>query len=170
VFLGVGYHLLRKAFDHADIAYRMPESDLARLREGLKTLARIYLASGARRVLAPAANALEIRRPEEVDHLDHAIRTHRDIPSLGSSHPFGGASLGDDERRDVVDPEFRVRGFGNLFAADASIFPASVRVNPMLSIMAAADYGIRFIGGFRPAGPVEEGPAFEATRAARAAC
>jgi choline dehydrogenase-like flavoprotein len=170
VFLGAGYRLFRRAFDHADIAYRMGASDVARLREGLKMLARIYLASGARRVLAPAANALEIRRPEEVDLLDHAIRTHEDIPSLGSSHPFGGASLGDDERRDVVDPEFRVRGVRNLFAADASIFPASVRVNPMLSIMAAADYGMRWIGGFRPTGPVDEGPAFDARRAARAAC
>lgn len=170
VFLGVGYRLFRRAFDHADIAYRMPGRDVARLREGLKTLARIYLASGARRVLAPTADALEIRGPEEIDRLDRAIRTHKDLPSLGSSHPFGGASLGDDERRDVVDPEFRVRGLANLFVADASLFPASLRVNPMLSIMAAADYGVRFIGGFRPTGPVEEGPAFEANGAVGARC
>ncbi len=40
----------------------------------------------------------------------------------------------------VLDNEFRVRGFSNLYVCDASVFPSSVGLNPQLSIMAMADY------------------------------
>lgn len=67
----------------------------------------------------------------------------------------------------MVRPDCRVRGVANLFVCDASLFPVSVRVNPMVGIMAVADRAVESIGGFRPDGRIEEGPAWEArTRAA----
>lgn len=162
VFLGIGRKLARPLFDHAEIEFQIPESDLCNMREGFKALARAYLASGAKRVIPPAYEYTEITSPDQVDVIDRVMKKQKDITGFGSSHPHGGACLGNDSRRDVVRPDFRVQGFDNLFVCDASLFPTSMRVNPQVPIMAIADYAVRSIGGFTPTGPIEEGPAWEA--------
>jgi choline dehydrogenase-like flavoprotein len=53
-----------------------------------------------------------------------------------------------------------------LYVCDASLFPRSIRVNPMLSIMAVADQAARKIGGLEPPAIIEEGPAFDSRRKA----
>jgi choline dehydrogenase-like flavoprotein len=164
VMLGLGRKVIKPLFDHADFRFRLPGEDLHMLRLGLKQLARIFLASGARRLITPAHTYTEIRRPEDVDVIDSVIRSHRDIVGFGSSHPQGGACLGDDPSRDVVAPDFSVYGLRNLYVCDASLFPRSIRVNPMLSIMAVADQAARKIGGLEPPAIIEEGPAFESRR------
>jgi choline dehydrogenase-like flavoprotein len=40
----------------------------------------------------------------------------------------------------VVDGNFAVHGFDNLFVCDASVFTSSIRVNPLNTVMAIADY------------------------------
>ena len=42
----------------------------------------------------------------------------------------------------VVDPDFRVHGYRNLYVCDASVFPTSIGVNPQLTVMALADYAV----------------------------
>ena len=54
---------------------------------------------------------------------------------MTSAHPQGGNALGA-----VVDEDFRVRGFENLYLCDASVFPTSVHVNPQLTVMGMAQY------------------------------
>ena len=170
VFLGLGHRLLRRWFDHADLRFRMSPFELSAFRDGCRTAALAMLAAGARRVYAPCAQPVRIERPEHVDRLDDAMRHQRDLVGFGSSHPQGGACAGSDPEQDVVDQDFRVRGLRNLFVADASLFPQSVRVNPMLSIMAVADHAVRAIGGVRPAAVIQEGPVHEArVRAGRIA-
>ena len=46
--------------------------------------------------------------------------------------------MGTDRTRSVVDARGRVWGYENVFVADASLFPQSSGVNPMLTIMALA--------------------------------
>ncbi|MBL9078186.1 MAG: GMC family oxidoreductase [Planctomycetes bacterium] len=162
VFLGLGHRLLRRWFDHADLRFRMSPFELSAFRDGCRTAALALLAAGAHRVHVPCAANLRIERPEHVDRIDEAMREQSDLVGFGSSHPQGGACVGSDAAEDVVDPDFRVRGLRNLFVADASLFPQSVRVNPMLSIMAVADYAVRAIGGVRPPQLIEEGPAHAA--------
>jgi choline dehydrogenase-like flavoprotein len=61
---------------------------------------------------------------------------------MSSAHPQGGNALGT-----VVDPDFRVRDFKNLYLCDASVFPTSVHVNPQLTVMGMAQYAAHRILG-----------------------
>jgi choline dehydrogenase-like flavoprotein len=166
VFLHPLRKLLPSLFQRAEIKFRLPDTDRRTMVDGYKQLARIYLASGAKHVYAPTHHRVAISSPDEVNMLDEALHDASAIAGLGSAHPQGGAALGDDPRRDVVGPDYRVYGHENLYVMDASIFPTSMGVNPMLTIMAVADYASQFIVGERPPAVIEEGPAF----AARQSC
>jgi choline dehydrogenase-like flavoprotein len=161
VFLGIGRKLWRSRFDHAELEFQMREDDLATMREGLATTARIFFAAGASRVLVPTHDGHELRSPTMVDDaLARLVRTQSDLCNFGSSHPQGGAAAGDDPRRSVVGRDFRVHGVGNLFVADASLFPSSVGVNPMISIMSVADLAAQAMG-VSPPDEICEGPAYD---------
>jgi len=60
--------------------------------------------------------------------------------SFGSAHPQGGNPMSSDANVGVVGSDFAVHGLENLFVCDASIFPSSVTVNPISTVMAIADY------------------------------
>lgn len=147
VFLGVGRRLLRPLFDHAEIRFRLGPRDLASLRRGLRDVATAFLAAGAVRVLPPTGVPLELRHPADVGRIDDVVRQQADVTGFGTSHPQGGAVAGDDPRRAPVGPDFRVRGFEDLFVADASLFPSPTRVNPQLTVMAVADLAVAAITG-----------------------
>lgn len=55
-----------------------------------------------------------------------------------SAHVMGGAALGPDPRRAVVDPTGRHHQLANLHVFDGSLFPTSIGANPQLSIYAIA--------------------------------
>lgn len=48
--------------------------------------------------------------------------------------------MGKDRRLSVVDPECQVWGTDGLYVLDASVFPSASGVNPMVTIMAIADW------------------------------
>lgn len=62
-----------------------------------------------------------------------------------SFHQMGSASLGRDPFISVADQAGAVRGAPGLYLADASAFPTSSGVNPMVTIMAIADHVARGI-------------------------
>ncbi len=49
----------------------------------------------------------------------------------GSVHPMGTCGIGR-----TCDGDGRVRGYENLYVADASLFPTSIGVNPQFTVMA----------------------------------
>jgi choline dehydrogenase-like flavoprotein len=51
-------------------------------------------------------------------------------------HLMGGCGMGVDKQRSVVDPEFRMHGYKNIYIGDSSIFPNAPGINPSLTIMA----------------------------------
>lgn len=51
-------------------------------------------------------------------------------------HAMGGARMGTDPRRSVVDPELRVHGIANLSLASAAVFPDGCAQLPTLTLMA----------------------------------
>ena len=57
---------------------------------------------------------------------------------LSSSHVQGSVPMGDDPNRSAVDGNGRVRSVDGLYVGDASLVPASLSVNPSLTVMALA--------------------------------
>jgi choline dehydrogenase-like flavoprotein len=105
----------------------------------------IAFAAGARRVesLHNAPIVIESERWNAAARATLSERIRRignqaNRQPLFSAHQMGTAPLGADPDRSVVDPFGRVWGYENLLVADASLFPQSSGVNPMLTIMAMA--------------------------------
>ncbi len=131
------------------VNYRMTDADLAKLKRGMARLAEVFFAAGAQVVYPSTFADLELTRdrfasrPDEIRRaLDESVKRPEDL-TLGSAHPQGGNPISDSRKIGVVDTNFRVHGFDNLYVCDASVFPTSVRVNPQLTIMAVADYFAR---------------------------
>lgn len=53
-------------------------------------------------------------------------------------HLMGGCVMGTNPIKSVVDPEFRVHGYNNMFIADSSMYPNAPGINPSLTVMALA--------------------------------
>lgn len=61
-------------------------------------------------------------------------------------HLMGGLAMGTSAVASVVDPEFKLHGEKNIYAADSSIFPNAPGINPSLTIMALSKMAASMIG------------------------
>jgi choline dehydrogenase-like flavoprotein len=125
---------------HEETRFQATARDMGILREGLKTIARTFFAAGSRSVFLPTGTFTALRSPSDVGVIDARVRRMRDL-QCGSSHPQGGNPMSDDPELGVVDTGFAVHGTQGLFVCDASVFPDSIEVNPMHTIMALAALG-----------------------------
>ncbi len=131
------------------VHYEVSRLDAAHTRAGLLAAGRILHAAGAERLVslhtpparvATAATSWERDLTSSMD----ASGYRRCRMSYISFHQMGTAAMGAN-RQAVVDERGEVHGVRGLFVADASTFPASSGVNPMLTIMAIADHVARGI-------------------------
>jgi choline dehydrogenase-like flavoprotein len=116
------------------IEYTAAPEDRASVVEGLQVAGRIWLEAGAERVMPATFAWQEYRDAASLEQLPNRILESGDL-LLTSAHPQGGNALGD-----VVDEDFRVLGWQNLYLCDASVFPSSVHVNPQLTVMGMAQH------------------------------
>jgi choline dehydrogenase-like flavoprotein len=124
---------------HEETRYKATTRDLANLRRGLKLITEVFFAAGAKRLILPTHKFHAITSPKQASEIDQHVVETKHI-SFGSAHPQGGNPMSSDPRTGVVDERFAVHGFENLFVCDASVFPTSVTVNPISTVMALADY------------------------------
>jgi choline dehydrogenase-like flavoprotein len=124
---------------HEETHFTPSAGDLAVSRRGLKAIARALFASGARRVILPTHHFRAMASVDDIPMIDEHVVSTRRI-SFGSAHPQGGNPRSSDGRVGAVDDDFAVHGMDNLFVCDASVFPSCVRVNPINTVMALADY------------------------------
>ncbi|MGH7453730.1 MAG: GMC family oxidoreductase N-terminal domain-containing protein [bacterium] len=111
--------------------------DRQRFLRAIASLAKIFFAAGARKVLLPIKNFTEINREEEIEQISK-LRVRASDFSVFTMHLMGTCRLGADPRTSVIDMNHQFHGIENLFIADASVFPTPIRVNPMITIMALA--------------------------------
>lgn len=119
----------------SELVYWLGELDKRRLLAGVRDVARVYFAAGATEVIAGVHGVPVLRSVADIDRL-----IVDDVPAvelgLYASHPMGTCRMGADPERSVVDPQGKVWGMGNLYVADASVFPSSLGVNPQVTVMA----------------------------------
>jgi choline dehydrogenase-like flavoprotein len=131
--------------DEACIRYRVSRFDGANLLAGLVGVFELGFAAGAARMITLHARPIAVERSQWTrrfrDSFERRLRAIGIAPNrqiFFSAHQMGTAAMGADPRRSVVDPAGRLWGYENLLVADASVFPQSSGVNPMLTIMAMA--------------------------------
>ena len=129
--------IIRGLKGHAIAIYNINRTDLPKYRGGIKFLTEAFFAAGARKVFLPIHTLPVVTKEQGVRPLMDLKLRNKDL-DLYAFHPMGTCRMGADPREAVLDSFARVYGLDNLFVADASIFPTSLGVNPMMTIMAAA--------------------------------
>jgi len=129
----------------AAIEYRPGPRELSHLKSGIEAAVRAHVAAGAEEVITlhSRPHTLDVRRvtTAAIDDFCHRISTSpldRNWSTLFSAHQMGTCRIGADAQNAVCDERGAVRGIAGLYVADASLFPASSGVNPMVTIMALA--------------------------------
>ena len=137
------------------IDYRPGQGETAMIRRGIAETARILHAAGAKGVQTIHTVPLGVgdcssasRSFADIDALCAAIMESRVSDNhlgLFSAHQMGTCRMGRDARSAVCDERGEVFGVRGLFIGDASAFPGSSGVNPMVTIMAMAHHTARRI-------------------------
>jgi choline dehydrogenase-like flavoprotein len=127
-----------------EIDYTPTKKDFQTLLAGLELAGEIMFASGAESVMPNTFRYYEFRKSDEVKKLHEVIKDPSEI-TLGTGHPQGGNIISSSPDKGVINPEFKVFNYNNLFVCDASVFPTSLGVNPQVTVMGLADYAVQFI-------------------------
>jgi choline dehydrogenase-like flavoprotein len=128
----------------AVVSYRLSRYDADHLRRGLAEGARLLEAAGAREIWSPQARWIAYRpdaagsaRERWIEEMDRAGYGPNQI-QLATFHQMASCRMGSSPRDSVVNEQNQVWGAPGLYVADASTFPSSSGVNPMLTIMGIA--------------------------------
>jgi choline dehydrogenase-like flavoprotein len=114
--------------------------------QGTAAAARVHLAAGATEVHTLQTRPMSIRRTtattqHDIDSFCDRVldaRVGRNWSLVASAHQMGTCRMGSDKQSAVCDERGEVFGVAGLHVADASAFPASSGVNPMITVMALA--------------------------------
>ena len=120
------------------IRYRLNPADRASLIEGVMHGAQLLLAAGAKEITLPYTRRIVIKRESDLEVIRQRGIVENDI-LIASSHPQGTLRMGSDSHGSVVDSYGEAHAVKGLFVGDASLFPTSIGVPPMLTIAAMAD-------------------------------
>ncbi|HEV7387363.1 MAG TPA: GMC family oxidoreductase N-terminal domain-containing protein [Gemmatimonadaceae bacterium] len=123
--------------------YRLGGEEKKRIKHGMASVARIHHAAGAERIITLHATPVTWDRGSgvSIDKFCGAIQSAPTAPNrlpLFSAHQMGTCRMGADQAGAVCDESGEVFGLSGAYVADASLFPASSGVNPMITIMALA--------------------------------
>ncbi len=133
--------------------YALNAFDLTHLLAGIQKSARMLLATGAEDVVFPHHRFRNITGNTTENAL---LKYFNQMPewgwksgqfSLFSAHQMGTCRMGGNAKTHPLTPEGEMVKVKGLYVADASAFPASSGVNPMMSIMALSHYTIKQLIG-----------------------
>jgi len=126
-------------------AYKLTREDADRVHFGIARAAEVHFAAGATEVYPNIPRFGTLKRGDLAAF--EAARLKTSELRLEAFHPMGTARISADPRQGVCAADGSVRGTENLYVADASLFPTSVGVNPMMTIIASAKQVSRAVAG-----------------------
>jgi choline dehydrogenase-like flavoprotein len=118
------------------VTYRLTDEDAGRLAFGIARAAEVHFAAGATEVYPNIARA-PVLRPGDLAAFEATAFRPSEL-RLEAFHPMGTARIAADPREGVCGADGSVNGVAGLHVADASLFPTSVGVNPMMTVIAFA--------------------------------
>jgi choline dehydrogenase-like flavoprotein len=149
----IGVHLADRSAVRVGLAnegairgsYKLTRDDADRIAFGIARAAEVHFAAGAVEVFPniPRFGAL---KPGDLSQFE-ATRLRASELRLEAFHPMGTARIAADPREGACAADGSVHGTRDLYVADASLFPTSVGVNPMMTIIAFAKQIARGIAG-----------------------
>jgi len=119
------------------VFYSMNHPDLDKLVRGMAILARIFLAAGAERTFGATIGVYQMNSEDDVKKFESRRWRPRDF-FLSAYHCLGTARVGPDPKSSAIDLDHQLHNVPGLFVADGAAVPASVGVNPQVTIMAMA--------------------------------
>jgi choline dehydrogenase-like flavoprotein len=139
----IGVHLSDQSSGQVDLTnagdlrarYKLTRDDADRLTFGIARAAEIHFAAGAIEVYPNIARVGKLTPGMLTDF--EATRFKPSELRLEAFHPMGTARIA-DERDGVCASNGSVHCTTDLYVADASLFPTSVGVNPMMTVIAFA--------------------------------
>ena len=149
----IGVHLsdhsagrVRRARDGSLRAtYELSDEEARRIAFGIARAAEVHFAAGATEVY-PNIGRVGVLKPGDLAELETTAFKPSEL-RLEAFHPMGTARIAANPRRGACAPDGSVNGTTDLYVADASLFPTSVGVNPMMTVVAFAK---RIAGGLIP--------------------
>lgn len=146
------------------IDYIVSDFDRENTLEGVQALAKVCYVTGATEI-RPLLPGLEPFIPSQkpAANVDKSAETNPDpefsdpafaawlrrlrqignkppVTIWASAHQMGTCRMSVNKESGVVDGRGKVWGRENLYVADASVFPSASGVNPMITVMAIADW------------------------------
>jgi choline dehydrogenase-like flavoprotein len=139
----IGVHLSDQSSGQIDLTgagalrarYKLTRDDADRLAFGIARAAEIHFAAGATEVY-PNIARVGVLTPEKLADFE-STRFRPSELRLEAFHPMGTARIADGGNG-VCASDGSVHGTTDLYVADASLFPTSVGVNPMMTVIAFA--------------------------------
>ncbi|HYH54799.1 MAG TPA: GMC family oxidoreductase [Solirubrobacterales bacterium] len=140
----IGVHLCDRSKGRVGLAnegalrarYGLGTEDTRDIVFGIARAAEIHFAAGATEVY-PNIPRVGSLAPGDLAQFE-ATHFKASELRLEAFHPMGTARIAADPRRGACAPDGSVNGTQGLYVADASLFPTSVGVNPMMTIIAFA--------------------------------
>lgn len=125
----------RDGFPRVD--HPLSEGDRQKLLRALGLAAELCFAAGAVEVYPALRSRPCLTSLDEARGLASSDAPLTDLAMHGTQ-PMGTARMANDPARGVTSPTGQVFGVGDLYVADASLFPSSCRADPQLTVMALA--------------------------------
>lgn len=125
------------------LSYSISDRDAARMQAGVAGAARILVAAGAQRIFSGHQEGIEWSRDsgEPVEAFIDRCEKAGYAPgrcSVAALHIMGSARMGGSPENSAVNPDGETWDVPGLYVMDASTFPTSSGVNPMISIESIA--------------------------------
>lgn len=124
--------------DDGDFRIELKSKERRKLRGYIVDTIRMHFAGGAEEVYLPSAKSVTVKPGDDIEAVVEENMQRASDFIVSTSHPQGGNIMGSWPGNSVVGSDLRVHGHKNLYVADASVFPSSIRINAQMFTMAMA--------------------------------